>query len=161
MLDRAPLYSVLTLVLGARKDTDTEEFRHFKRTLTHGSITNILLPVKPFMTTPDIVQCPDRYFRRVLYGLGPHISDYPEQAMAAWILLNWCATYVKFLHCLLSRLAKISHRCHAHPRSLDTPCRLRTADHTAVLLSLHTPDVLRENYGIVPNAKVDGFPVHI
>ena len=86
------MYPVLTFAIGARKDTDTEEFRRFKRTLIHGSITNILLPIKPFMTTPDIVLCPDQYFRRVLYGLGPHIADYPEQAMIVWILLNWCPT---------------------------------------------------------------------
>jgi hypothetical protein len=86
---------VLILESGARKDTDKEGFRQFKRTLTHDAIANILLPVKPFMTTPDIVRCPDQHFRRVLYGLGPHISDYPEQAMASWILLNWCPTYVR------------------------------------------------------------------
>ena len=85
----------LTYTLAARKDANTEEFRQFKRTLTHDAIANILLPVKPFMTTPDIVQCADQYFRCVLYGLGPHISDYPEQAMVAWILMNWCPTYVR------------------------------------------------------------------
>ena len=83
--------------LAARKDADTEEFRQFKRTLTHDAIANILLPIKPFMTTPDIVRCADHYFRRVLYGLGPHISDYPEQAIVAWILMNWCPTYVRLL----------------------------------------------------------------
>ena len=87
-------YTLCLCLLGARKDTDTEEFRLFKRTLTHGSIAHILLAVKPFMKTPDIVQCSDQYFRRAIYGLGPHISDYPEQAMIVWILLNWCPTYV-------------------------------------------------------------------
>lgn len=77
---------------GARKDTDTEEFRWFKRDLTHQSIMVILLPFRPFMTKPDIVLCPDQYFRRVLYGLGPHIADYPEQASLAWILFGWCPT---------------------------------------------------------------------
>ena len=69
---------------------------HMRReqTLTHGSIANILLLIKPFMTTPDIVRCPDQYFHRVLYSLGPHISDYPEQVMVVWILLNWCPTCV-------------------------------------------------------------------
>ena len=42
------------------------------------------------MTTPDIVLCPDQYFRRTLYGLGPHIADYLEQATLAWILFGWC-----------------------------------------------------------------------
>ena len=77
---------------GARKDTDTEEFRNFKRDLTHRSIATILLPLKPFMKTPDIVRCPDGYFRHVIYGLGPHISDYPEQMSLAWLLLGWCPT---------------------------------------------------------------------
>ena len=31
---------------------------------------------------------------------------------------------------------------------------MRTADHTAVLLSMHTEDTLRESYGIAPNPKV-------
>lgn len=44
------------------------------------------------MTSPDIVQCPDRYFRRAIYGLGPHIADYPEQVALAWILYGWCPT---------------------------------------------------------------------
>ncbi|KAF9648905.1 hypothetical protein BDM02DRAFT_3235661, partial [Thelephora ganbajun] len=82
--------SFLPILKGARKDTDTEEFHQFKQTLTHKAIANILLPIKPFMKTLDIVQCPDQYFCHVLYGLGLHISDYPEQAMIAWILMNWC-----------------------------------------------------------------------
>lgn len=79
-------------LIGARKDTDTEEFRNFKRDLTHKSIATILLPLRDFMKTPDIVLCPDQYFRRTIYGLGPHISDYPEQAALTWIFLNWCPT---------------------------------------------------------------------
>ena len=77
---------------GARKDTDTEEFRNFKRDLTHRSVATILLPLRPFMTTPDVVRCPDGYFRRTIYGLGPHISDYPEQACLGWLLYGWCPT---------------------------------------------------------------------
>jgi len=91
------VYVMLILAsLGARKDTDTEEFHQFKRTLTHDAIANIL-PIEPFMTTPNIVQCTDQYFHHVLYGLGPHISDYPEQAIVSWILMNWCPTYINFL----------------------------------------------------------------
>ena len=68
---------MLAFVIGARKDTDTEEFRRFKRTLIHRSIMNILLPIKPFMTTPDVVLCPDQYFRRVLEPNGSNtISGY-------------------------------------------------------------------------------------
>ena len=79
-------------MIGARKDTDTEEFRDFKRNLMHRSIATILLPLKPYMLTPDVVQCPDGYFRRTIYGLGPHISDYPEQMSLTWLLFGWCPT---------------------------------------------------------------------
>jgi len=66
----------------------------FKRHLTHRSIETILRPLQPFMSTPDVILCPDQYFRRAIYGLGPHIADYPEQAGLAWILYGWCPTYV-------------------------------------------------------------------
>ena len=79
-------------MIGARKDTDTEEFRMFKRDLTHRSIATILFPLREFMKTPDIVLCPDQYYCHTIYGLGPHISNYPEQATLTWILLNWCPT---------------------------------------------------------------------
>ena len=112
------------------------------------------------MTTPDVVRCPDQHFRRVLYGLGPHISDYPEQVAISWILTNWCATWVgSFLLFVNVRLNPQS--CHAPPHALDSPSRLRTADHTAVLLSMHPEDTLREKYGIAPNAKVSRFVLHI
>lgn len=95
----------LTFTPGARKDTNTDEFCYFKRTLTHKAITNILLPIKPFTTTPDIVLCPDQYFCCVIYGLGPHISDYPKQAGMTWILLNWCPMYIAFIFiCLVCGL---------------------------------------------------------
>jgi hypothetical protein len=83
-----------SLVPGARKDTDTEEFRWFKRDLTHRSLARILLPLHDFTTTPDVIMCPDRYFRRAIYGLGPHIADYPEQVILVWILYGWCAGQV-------------------------------------------------------------------
>ena len=133
---------VLTLVPGARKDTNTEEFRYFKQTVTHEAVANILLPIKPFTKTPDIVQCPDQHFHCAIYGLSPHISDYLEQAGMTWILLNWCPMYVAFLlvYCLVHGLN--SRRCHTPPHALDSPCCLRTVDHTAVLLSMHTDETL-------------------
>ena len=88
-LDNTPTDLIL---MSYRKDTNTEEFHLFKRDLTHRSITTVLLPLRPYMTTPDIVLCPDGYFHCTIYGLGPHISDYLEQAMLTWLLLGWCPT---------------------------------------------------------------------
>jgi hypothetical protein len=42
------------------------------------------------MTEPDIVRCADGHFRRVIYGIGPYIADYPEQALLACIVQGWC-----------------------------------------------------------------------
>jgi hypothetical protein len=42
------------------------------------------------MTTPEVTRCPDGHFRRVIYGLGPYIADYPEQALLACIVQGWC-----------------------------------------------------------------------
>lgn len=77
---------------GARKDTDNEIFRDFRRRLFHGCITVIHEPVKPFMLDWDVVRCPDHHFRRVIYGLGPYIADYPEQSAAAGTVYGWCAS---------------------------------------------------------------------
>src|ERR1700736_2308150 len=52
--------------------------------------------LKPAMTTPEVVRFPDGHFRRVIYGLGPYIADYPEQALLACIVQGWCAKYVFF-----------------------------------------------------------------
>jgi hypothetical protein len=87
----SPMVSHLSTT-GARKDTDTEEFRNFKRDLTHRLVATILFPLRPFMKTPDVVRCPDGYFRCAIYGLGLHISDYPEQVALTWLLLGWCPT---------------------------------------------------------------------
>jgi hypothetical protein len=50
----------------------------------------MLESLKPGMTTPEVVRCPDGHFRLAIYGLGPYIADYPEQALLASIVQNWC-----------------------------------------------------------------------
>jgi len=45
--------------------------------------------------------------------------------------------------------------CLAHPDSLDTPCRHRSAVYADVLLSLHDEETLRRVYGIIPGATVN------
>jgi Plavaka transposase len=69
---------------------NSADFRKFRRQLLHSSLARILESLKPFMTEPDIVRCADGYFRRVIYGLGPYIADYPEQALLACIVQGWC-----------------------------------------------------------------------
>ena len=63
-----------------------DKFRNFRRQLFHSSLAKMLESLKPGMTTPEVVRFPDGHFRRVIYGLGPYIGDYPEQALLACIV---------------------------------------------------------------------------
>jgi hypothetical protein len=42
------------------------------------------------MLKPEVAKCADGLYRRVLYGLGPYIADYPEQVLIAGIVQGWC-----------------------------------------------------------------------
>jgi hypothetical protein len=66
-------------------------FRVFRRKLFHTSISLILQPLRAGETTPEVYRCPDRYYRRVIWGIGPYIADYPEQVLLACIVQDWCA----------------------------------------------------------------------
>jgi hypothetical protein len=50
------------------------------------------------MTTPDIVLTPDGHYQCAIYGLGPYITDYPEQVLLAAVVFGWCAAsaFVQF-----------------------------------------------------------------
>ncbi|KAL6298134.1 hypothetical protein BKA93DRAFT_754399 [Sparassis latifolia] len=91
-----------------RRYADDVQFRKFRHQMFHSSLSKILQPLKPSMTTPEVTCCADGHFRRVIYGLGPYIADYPEQALLAWWLrygdrgarplpfppAEWCARLV-------------------------------------------------------------------
>lgn len=62
----------------------------------HGSLLEILTPLKGGMTTPEVLKCPDGHFRRVVYGVGPYIADYPEQVLLTCIVQGWCPKYEAF-----------------------------------------------------------------
>ncbi|KAG1883500.1 hypothetical protein F4604DRAFT_1677803 [Suillus subluteus] len=66
------------------------DFHNFRRQLFHYSLAKIFESIKPNMTTPDIVCYPDGHYQRVIYGLGPYIADYPEQALLSGIVAGWC-----------------------------------------------------------------------
>jgi hypothetical protein len=73
-----------------KEDANDVKFRKFRRQLLHSSLAKMLESLKPGMTTPEVVRCPDGHFRRAIYGIGPYIGDYPEQALLACIVQNWC-----------------------------------------------------------------------
>jgi hypothetical protein len=79
------------IIIANHEHQNDAEFRKFRRQLLHSSLAKILESLKPFMTESEIVRCADGYFQRVIYGLGPYIADYPEQALLACIVQGWCA----------------------------------------------------------------------
>ena len=76
--------------LGDRKYDKDPAFRKFKQQLYHSSISAILSTLKPAMLKPAVYRCPDGHFRRIIFGIGPFIADYPEQVMLAGIKQGWC-----------------------------------------------------------------------
>ena len=94
-IPKSKLYSILLYylsrgLLGSRKDGRSTQFRSFRRQLMHESIKAILDPLRPYMSKPDIVMCPDGRYRRAVYVLGPYIADYPEQVILAGVVSGWC-----------------------------------------------------------------------
>lgn len=80
----------LHIYIADKRYSDDASFRKFRRQLFHKSLSTILESLKAGMTTPEVMRCPDGHFRRVIFGLGPYIADYPEQALLACIVQGWC-----------------------------------------------------------------------
>ena len=51
-------------------------------------MAKILCSLKPGMTMPQLMKCPDRHLCHVIFGLGPYIADYPEQVLMSGIVQN-------------------------------------------------------------------------
>lgn len=109
------------------------------------------------MTQPTIVRCPDQHYRKAVFGIGPYISDYPEQCLIACVVQGWCPKYVSFIVPTW--------------RSLDTRCitRLsggqrkgsggsRSLKHTIRALETYELGELWEKYGLVGDLIVHHIP---
>ncbi|KAH9914673.1 uncharacterized protein B0H18DRAFT_1125390 [Fomitopsis serialis] len=116
-----------------KKHAQSKAFRHFRRQLYHSSVSIVLEPLKPYMREPDIVRCWDGYFRRSIYGLGPFLADYPEQALCACIVYGWCVT------------------CPGDHKNLDEGLLQgrRTREHRELLIKNMDEKRLWEDYGII------------
>ena len=55
------------------------------------------------MEMPEVVCCGDGKLRRVICGIGPYVTDYPEQTLVACIVQSesWCPMYVSLLFTLV------------------------------------------------------------
>lgn len=85
------LYTLLNFFSAVDKKYAVDpKFRKFCRQLFHSLLAYILESLKPGMTKPEVVRCPDEYYRCAVYGLGLYIADYPKQALLACIVQGWC-----------------------------------------------------------------------
>jgi hypothetical protein len=88
----------------SKKHRKRPEYQTFCRQLYHACLARVFAVLRPSMTTPEVARCPDGYFRRVIFSLGPYIADYPEQVWLAGIVQNWCAGYIFHAGCFYSHL---------------------------------------------------------
>ena len=83
-----------SLILGKytadREHDDSKEFREFRRTIFHASLSHILQTLKEGMSEPVLLRYADGYYWWTIYGLGPYIADYPEQVLLACVVQDWC-----------------------------------------------------------------------
>ncbi|KAI6096441.1 hypothetical protein EDD17DRAFT_1764745 [Pisolithus thermaeus] len=123
----------LSNILATKEHSSDTAFRMFRRQLFHSSLSMILDPLKLAMTSPEVVKFGDGYYRRVIYGLGPYIADYEEQALLACIVRGWCA------------------RCQATRKNLDDDALLQCREFTEALLreAANSLAILWDEYGIV------------
>jgi hypothetical protein len=107
-----------------------------------------------------VVRCPDGHYRRVVYGIGPYIADYPEQVWLACIVQNWCPKYV--LHFAFTLYADSQNRCDAKPSNLDdSNARLRTHEKTDFIIKCFDPGIVWREHGIRSDVVVCCFTVWI
>jgi hypothetical protein len=123
-----------------KKYSKDGKFRKFRRQLFHSSLARILQSLRPGMTTPEVVRCPDGHFRHAIYGLGPYIADYPEQALLACIVQGWCP------------------KCTGRPADLDGESTRRSREHTEALVEALELGVLWDEYGLVGDIVVRTIP---
>ncbi|TFK62832.1 hypothetical protein BDN72DRAFT_776652 [Pluteus cervinus] len=105
-----------------REHQDSAEFRKFRRQLVHASLVRILASLKPWMTKPRLTYCGDGHYRRVIYGLGPYIADYPKACLLSAIVSGWCPKCAAYPHHLDGDPGDAVLRSHRHTRYVAELC---------------------------------------
>ncbi|KAH8979524.1 hypothetical protein EDB86DRAFT_3067015 [Lactarius hatsudake] len=109
-------------------------FQMFCRQLYHSCLELVFAPLKPYMTEPKVMKCPDGHFRRTIFGLGPYIADYPKQVYLSGIVSTWCP------------------KCDVLPTDLDgSGSHHRSHIKTDLLIKTFNPGVLWDDFGLRHN----------
>ncbi|KIK80142.1 hypothetical protein PAXRUDRAFT_45621, partial [Paxillus rubicundulus Ve08.2h10] len=88
--DALVLIAFLTIPKTTKEHAGDTAFQKFHWQLFHSLLATILNPLNPAMSTPEVVVFGDGHFHHVVYGLGPYIADYEEQALLTYIVQGWC-----------------------------------------------------------------------
>ena len=142
-----------------KNQQDSAEFRDFRRQLFHASLMKILSPLKPWVSTPQIMQCGDGHYRCVIYGIGPYIADYPEQTLLACVVSGWCPRYVLQYNFFREIMDVIFQRCTALATNLDGDLEAvqRSHEHTNAVSDAVDGNLklMWEGYGLIGKINVN------
>ncbi|TBU39994.1 hypothetical protein BD309DRAFT_993389 [Dichomitus squalens] len=116
-----------------RQHSDSAAFRAFKKQLYHDALAHVLAPLRPWMTTPRVIRCPDGHYRRAIFELSPFIADYPEQVYVSGVVSHWCP------------------KCRARPTELENEGPPRFREHTECLMETFDAPTLWDVFGIDSN----------
>ncbi|TBU36576.1 hypothetical protein BD309DRAFT_995548 [Dichomitus squalens] len=116
-----------------REHSDTAAFRICKKQLYHAALAHLLEPLRPWMTTPRVLRCPDGHYRRAIFEIGPFIADYPEQVYVSGVVSKWCP------------------KCRARPTELANEGPPRFRDHTECLMETFDALTLWDVFGLDSN----------
>ncbi|KAI5993391.1 hypothetical protein EDC04DRAFT_2544485, partial [Pisolithus marmoratus] len=83
------------------------------------------------MAKPEVVCFRDGFYQCTIYGFGPYIADYEEQALLTCIVRCWCP------------------RCFAHRSNLDIDALCCCKEFTEALFELRMLAKIWDEYGIV------------
>ncbi|KAG1727943.1 uncharacterized protein EDB91DRAFT_1253681 [Suillus paluster] len=140
--DGVAVIGFLAMLKTTKEHAAEAVFQKFRQQLFHSSLSKILNTLKPGMTTPKVTRFGDGHYRRVIYGLGPYIADYEEQALLACIMRGWCP------------------KCMASCEDLNKDVLRRCREYTEALIQEGSLGDLWDDFGIVGElvAFTNDFP---
>ncbi|KAI6040530.1 hypothetical protein EDC04DRAFT_2867574 [Pisolithus marmoratus] len=126
------LITFLAMPKTTREHAGKDTFHKFQCQLFHSSLGCILKTFKPSIEKPEVIPFGDGHHQHVIYGIGPYIADYEEQALLTCIVCNRCP------------------QCLAYHNNLDKNDTLQSChDHTELLIAKSSLATLWDEYGIV------------
>lgn len=106
---------------------------------------------------PEVFRCPDKHYRRVIWGIGPYIADYPEQVLLTCIVQGWCSRQA-ILSFIINCIPYFfpSDRCQGFKKDLDGELSKypRSREFTEELVNNLPVMTLWKEFGIIPDVVV-------